>query len=154
MEHTSFNTTRDDIVFMNTRNQRHLGHNFGIVRVVDMNGAMETNGHMCRFDMTQHEKDGTAHILKLAAFLVSVFIAIGLNCMCTNGHRHIRFQGCRPNEVQLYPDEVFRAMCRGMATQMLIYSVGLCAVSDSQVKCTDDGMAEAVERADGSHEET
>ena len=104
----------------------------GVMRLANMRGVMKTKAHMCRFGMTQSDKNGKALVLKPASFLTnSVCLANALNLTCTGEHRHIRLEGQRVKVAQVYPEELCRATCKGIRAQKDVDSAGLCFVMDS-----------------------
>ena len=98
--------------------------------------------HMCRFGMTSHvrERDGPRGLVKKPTGFItsSRCVAAQLNVQCDGSHLHVHLVGGRASAAQVYPDELCRAILRGVVRQKAadnkIASIAVPIVSSSQIR--------------------
>ena len=76
-------------------------------------------GDMCTFHMMQDDHGGTGYIRKPTKFMTNaICIARQLAQRCPGNHRHIQLVGGRAKAAEVYPDELCKAISRGLVEQM------------------------------------
>ena len=97
---------------------------------------------MCRFGMTSHvrEQDEPRGLVKKPTGLMtsSRCIVAQLDSRCDGSHEHMHLVGGRASAAQVYPDELCRAILRGVVGQKAedsrVDSIAVPAMSSSQIQ--------------------
>ena len=90
-----------------------------VQRIMDQRGVCTSQGHMCRYGMTSKDQMGEGLGKMPTQFMTnSPLLAKRLDLKCQGDHRHAQLIGSRTKKAQAYPDELCRAILKGLADQM------------------------------------
>ena len=87
--------------------------------LLNLEGTMRVETHMCRFGMTTTVKDKTMMVKKPTYFATNSWcIARELGRKCMGGHAHGHLMEGRAKAAAVYPDALCAAICRGLRIQL------------------------------------
>lgn len=106
----------------------HLGKIGSVIELMKGGRVFTVESHLCRFGMKSHigTRDGEmGPAKKPTGFMTSSrFIADQLNKQCDGSHVHVHLVGGRASAAQVYPDELCRAILRGVVRQKALDKEG------------------------------
>ena len=92
-----------------------------VQKVMEDSTAWVVRAHMCRFGMRTETAENGGLSFKPTDFMTnSIYVADQLDKQCLNiaggktYHEHLRLESGRPKQAQFYPEELGRAICRGL----------------------------------------
>ena len=99
-----------------------------VVEMMQDGRVFTVESHQCRFGLDSHisSKDGArGPVKKPTGFMTSArCIATQLNKLCDGRHTHVHLVGGRAAAAQVYPDELCRAILRGVVRQKALEKEG------------------------------
>ena len=82
-------------------------------------GIKKTSSHMCRFKMMSEDEQGRGLVKKPTGFLTnSDHMKQALDKQCLGGHRHVQLMGGRAKACQVYPENLVRAILKGIRLEL------------------------------------
>ena len=95
-----------------------------IQNILGNHGVMHVKADQCQYGLMSKDGLGEGLVRKTTGFMTNAqCVAVELTRKCPNrngkmAHRHVTLEGGRTRPAQVYPDELCRAICRGMINQI------------------------------------
>ena len=95
-----------------------------IQKILGKHGVIHVKADQCQYGLMSKDKTGVGAARKATGFMTNAqCVADNLQRRCRNRigrnqHRHVTLEGSRTKPAQTYPEELCRAICRGMIQQI------------------------------------
>ena len=97
-----------------------------IQNVLGRKGVIKVSADQCQYGLMSRDKTGEGVVRKATSFMTyAPYVAMELQRRCPNRlgkihHRHVTLEGGRTTFAQVYPEELCKAICKGLLNQNLL----------------------------------
>lgn len=126
----------------------------GVMVLENLEGVIRTQAHMCRYGVIGFTDEGYIFVRKcIGSSTHSPSIASQPNLERIRDYVHIKLEGrIRTRQIQIYPEELSKALCKSFKEQNQLNAQGLCHIGTVGFVGIDEWEG-SVKQSEGMREE-